>query len=270
MGDPAVVARHVSHACVSALGAVWALATTSATRAQLVDLGAHKRVLAILTALLHTHEKNTVRGGPQRDDASPALVVSELEQRLTVYSVGALSMLLCDPRARASLAGSAGAADGASGAVLLQPAAVAGWHVFRRTPDKAGAKQLYHGRLAKSAVGLPDSEAPLPSPPHGVATVTLSASQALSYECLRIVGGSGYLTDDENEHELDEHLPPSFHSSRAAVRSIVQRDADEVAGFSVLGIVACALPTALVPELSVDSRAMAAHAMIMCVVGPRP
>lgn len=59
-----MLARHVAEACESSLGAIWALATTAAARASLVDLGAHKRVLALLTALLRTHEERTrSRGG---------------------------------------------------------------------------------------------------------------------------------------------------------------------------------------------------------------
>jgi len=230
------------------------------------------------------------RDGSDDADNDPSQSMTETEQRLVVYGVGALGMLLCDVRARASLATPAAAADGVRGAVAVPDGAL---EVFRRTPDKVGVRRTYDGRLAKRALrdtssrrdpGLPDgisddstalsSHIPL-SMDATASAVSVSSTRALSYECLRIVGDSGYLTDDEDEHQLDECLPHEFLASRGAVRSMVPRDEDEIAGFGVLGILACAVPAARVSEAAaagtegttedLDSRSMAAHAL-RCVV----
>jgi hypothetical protein len=245
------------------------------------------------------------REGPDDAADDPSQSMSNTEQRLVVYGMGALGMLLCDARARASLAVPAAAADGVRGTVAIPPDAM---QVFRRTPAKSGVRRTYDGRLAKRALGeassrtdagrpddadattTPSSHLPLYSSsvpdrsmPAAASSVSVSSTRALSYECLRVVGDSGYLTDDEDEHQLDEYLPHEFLASRGAVRSMVSHDEDEIAGFDVLGILACGVPAARVPEAAaaaaqgtdgksitdLDSRCMAAHAL-RCVVSRGP
>lgn len=72
--------------------------------------------------------------------------LSALHQQLMVYATGALSVLLCDPRARASLAVPPGATDRVAGVDVQLPAGVL------EVPRKSAAghsTRIYQGRLAK-------------------------------------------------------------------------------------------------------------------------
>ena len=85
--------------------------------------------------------------GFNRDD--PPL--RELEQQLMVYSVGALSMLLCDARARVSLASPPGSADHLGGVTVEVPRDLFDFQMKNLT---TGRKGRYRGRLA-TQVGRP-------------------------------------------------------------------------------------------------------------------
>jgi hypothetical protein len=79
-----------------------------------------------------------------------------------------------------------------------------------------------------------------------------SGFRAMSAECLRIVGNSGYLSDEETEEkELKEFMNTEMREAYHHIRSMVLKESDQVTGFNILGMFACGLPAAQVPEVRV-------------------
>ena len=72
----------------------------------------------------------------------------------------------------------------------------------------------------------------------------------MSDECLRIVGSSGYLSDEEtDEKEIKEFMSSDMRDAYHHIRSMVLKESDQVTGFNLLGMYACGLPVAQVPEV---------------------
>lgn len=89
------------------------------------------------------------------------------------------------------------------------------------------------------------------------ALLLCSAHRAMSQECLRVVGAAGFLSDGEGEDaEMKEYVDADLVSTKANARSMVTSDADEISGFNILGMFACLLPDARVPEVGSDTNVL--------------